>query len=320
MKASRFFIGTLKEAPADAEIVSHKLMVRAGMIRRVAGGIYNYLPIGLRSIRKVEAIVREEMNRAGAIELLMPSVQPAELWQESGRWEKYGPELLRFKDRKQSDFVLGPTHEEVVTDIARGQIKSYRQLPVNFYQVQTKFRDEIRPRFGVMRGREFIMKDAYSFDKDAEGLRESYRKMYDAYVRIFTRLGLDFRAVAADNGSIGGSGSHEFHVIADTGEDAIAYCPTSEFAANVEAAEALPLIAARAAPAEPMQKTATPGKACCRSFILTISRAMCATAARCWSPPGRTMRARPASGGRRLIRSCRRSRAAASRSVRFRRS
>jgi prolyl-tRNA synthetase len=265
MKASRFFIGTLKEAPADAEIVSHKLMVRAGMIRRVAGGIYNYLPVGLRSIRKVEAIVREEMNRAGAIELLMPAVQPAELWQESGRWEKYGPELLRLKDRKQNDFVIGPTHEEVVTDIARNQIKSYRQMPVNFYQIQTKFRDEIRPRFGVMRGREFIMKDAYSFDKDMDGLRESYRKMYDAYVRIFTRLGLDFRAVAADNGSIGGSGSHEFHVIADTGEDAIAYCPTSDFAANVEAAEALPLIAQRAAPTEPMKKTPTPGKAKCEA-------------------------------------------------------
>ncbi|KVD71134.1 proline--tRNA ligase [Burkholderia sp. ABCPW 14] len=265
MKASRFFIGTLKEAPADAEIVSHKLMVRAGMIRRVAGGIYNYLPIGLRSIRKVEAIVREEMNRAGAIELLMPAVQPAELWQESGRWEQYGPELLRFKDRKQNDFVIGPTHEEVITDIARNQIKSYRQMPVNFYQIQTKFRDEIRPRFGVMRGREFLMKDAYSFDRDHEGLKESYKKMYDAYVRIFTRIGLEFRPVAADNGSIGGSGSHEFHVIADTGEDAIAYCPTSDFAANVEAAEALPLLASRAAPAEAMQKVATPGKAKCEA-------------------------------------------------------
>ena len=265
MKASRFFIGTLKEAPADAEIVSHKLMVRAGMIRRVAGGIYNYLPVGLRSIRKVEAIVREEMNRAGAIELLMPAVQPAELWQESGRWEQYGPELLRFKDRKDNDFVIGPTHEEVVTDIARNQIKSYRQMPVNFYQIQTKFRDEIRPRFGVMRGREFIMKDAYSFDKDTAGLNESYRKMYDAYVRIFTRLGLEFRAVAADSGSIGGNFSHEFHVIADTGEDAIAYCPTSDFAANIEAAEALPLIAARAAPAEAMEKVATPGKAKCEA-------------------------------------------------------
>ncbi|HDR9097789.1 TPA: proline--tRNA ligase [Burkholderia vietnamiensis] len=265
MKASRFFIGTLKEAPADAEIVSHKLMVRAGMIRRVAGGIYNYLPIGLRSIRKVEAIVREEMNRAGALELLMPAVQPAELWQESGRWEQYGPELLRFKDRKDNDFVIGPTHEEVITDIARNQIKSYRQMPVNFYQIQTKFRDEIRPRFGVMRGREFLMKDAYSFDKDAAGLNESYRKMYDAYVRIFTRLGLEFRAVAADSGSIGGNFSHEFHVIADTGEDAIAYCPTSEFAANIEAAEALPLIAERAAPAQAMAKVATPGKAKCEA-------------------------------------------------------
>ncbi|WP_321871422.1 proline--tRNA ligase [Paraburkholderia tropica] len=265
MKASRFFIGTLKEAPADAEIVSHKLMVRAGMIRRVAGGIYNYLPIGLRSIRKVEQIVREEMNRAGAIELLMPAVQPAELWQESGRWEQYGPELLRFKDRKQSDFVMGPTHEEVVTDIARNQIKSYRQLPVNFYQVQTKFRDEIRPRFGVMRGREFIMKDAYSFDKDVDGLKLSYQKMYDAYVRIFTRLGLDFRAVVADNGSIGGSGSHEFHVIAETGEDDIAYCPSSEFAANVEATDALPLIASRGAASEALTKTSTPGAAKCEA-------------------------------------------------------
>ncbi|OJA27459.1 proline--tRNA ligase [Burkholderia ubonensis] len=265
MKASRFFIGTLKEAPADAEIVSHKLMVRAGMIRRVAGGIYNYLPIGLRSIRKVEAIVREEMNRAGAIELLMPAVQPAELWQESGRWEQYGPELLRFKDRKDNEFVIGPTHEEVITDIARNQIRSYRQMPVNFYQIQTKFRDEIRPRFGVMRGREFIMKDAYSFDKDADGLAESYRKMYDAYVRIFTRLGLEFRPVAADSGSIGGNFSHEFHVIADTGEDAIAYCPSSDFAANIEAAEALPLIAERAAATEPMAKVATPGKAKCEA-------------------------------------------------------
>ncbi|MEX3526253.1 MAG: proline--tRNA ligase [Burkholderia sp.] len=265
MKASRFFIGTLKEAPADAEIVSHKLMVRAGMIRRVAGGIYNYLPVGLRSIRKVEAIVREEMNRAGAIELLMPAVQPAELWQESGRWVQYGPELLRIKDRKDNDFVIGPTHEEVITDIARNQIKSYRQMPVNFYQIQTKFRDEIRPRFGVMRGREFIMKDAYSFDKDQAGLKESYRKMYDAYVRVFTRIGLEFRAVAADNGSIGGSGSHEFHVIADTGEDAIAYCPSSEFAANVEAAEALPLLASRSAPAEALAKVATPGKAKCEA-------------------------------------------------------
>lgn len=265
MKASRFFIGTLKEAPADAEVVSHKLMLRAGMIRRVAGGIYSYLPVGLRSIRKVEAIVREEMNRAGALELLMPAVQPAELWQESGRWEQYGPELLRFKDRKQTDFVIGPTHEEVVTDIARNQIKSYRQMPVNFYQIQTKFRDEIRPRFGVMRGREFTMKDAYSFDKDQAGLQASYTKMFDAYVRIFTRIGLEFRAVNADSGSIGGNRSQEFHVIAATGEDDIAYCPSSDFAANVEAAEALPLYAERAAPREAMQKTATPGKAKCES-------------------------------------------------------
>ena len=265
MKASRFFIGTLKEAPADAEVVSHKLMVRAGMIRRVAGGIYNYLPIGLRSIRKVEAIVREEMNRAGALELLMPAVQPAELWQESGRWEQYGPELLRFKDRKQTDFVIGPTHEEVVTDIARNQIKSYRQLPVNFYQIQTKFRDEIRPRFGVMRGREFTMKDAYSFDKDQAGLDLSYQKMFDAYVRIFSRIGLQFRAVTADSGSIGGNRSQEFHVIAATGEDDIAYCPDSSFAANVEAAEALPLVTERAAPTEAMKKTSTPGKAKCEA-------------------------------------------------------
>ena len=265
MKASRFFIGTLKEAPADAEVVSHKLMLRAGMIRRVAGGIYSYLPVGLRSIRKVEAIVREEMNRAGALELLMPAVQPAELWQESKRWEQYGPELLRFKDRKQTDFVIGPTHEEVVTDIARNQIKSYRQMPVNFYQIQTKFRDEIRPRFGVMRGREFTMKDAYSFDKDQAGLQASYQKMFDAYVRIFTRIGLEFRAVNADSGSIGGNRSQEFHVIAATGEDDIAYCPASDFAANVEAAEALPLYAERAAPREAMQKTATPGKAKCEA-------------------------------------------------------
>lgn len=271
MKASRFFIGTLKEAPADAEIVSHKLMMRAGMIRRVAGGIYDYLPIGLRSIRKVEAIVREEMNRAGALELLMPAVQPAELWQESGRWEKYGPELLRLKDRHDREFVVGPTHEEVVTDIARREIKSYRQLPVNFYQVQAKFRDEIRPRFGVMRGREFIMKDAYSFDKDRAGLEVSYQKMFDAYVRIFKRLGLEFRAVVADNGSIGGSGSHEFHVIAETGEDAIAYCPTSDYAANVEMAEALPPQGERPAAAEAMTKTATPGKAKCEAVAELLS-------------------------------------------------
>lgn len=265
MKASRFFLATLKEAPADAEIVSHQLMLRAGLIRRLAGGIYNYMPLGLRTIRKIEAIVRDEMNAAGAIELLMPSVQPAELWQESGRWTQYGAELLRLRDRHERDFVIGPTHEEVVTDLARREIKSYRQLPLNFYQVQTKFRDEIRPRFGVMRGREFIMKDAYSFDKDSAGLSMSYAKMFDAYMRIFTRLGLAFRAVAADNGSIGGSGSHEFHVIADTGEDAIAYCPDSDYAANVEAAEALPPAGSRPAPTEALTKTATPGQTKCEA-------------------------------------------------------
>ncbi|RKP48537.1 proline--tRNA ligase [Pararobbsia silviterrae] len=263
MKASRFFIGTLKEAPADAEIVSHQLMVRAGMIRRVAGGIYDYMPMGLRSIRKVEKIVREEMERAGAIELLMPAVQPAEFWQESGRWAKYGPELLRLKDRHDRDFVIGPTHEEVITDIARREIKSYRQMPINFYQIQTKFRDEIRPRFGVMRGREFIMKDAYSFDKDVDGLKITYQKMYDAYSAVFNRMGLTFRAVAADNGSIGGTGSHEFQVIADTGEDEIVYCPTSDYAANIEAAEAPALIATRGAATQALTKTPTPGKAKC---------------------------------------------------------
>uniref|UniRef100_UPI00313D819B proline--tRNA ligase n=1 Tax=Cupriavidus sp. OTU4054 TaxID=3043853 RepID=UPI00313D819B len=263
MKASQFFISTLKEAPADAEIVSHKLMMRAGMIKKLGAGIYNYMPVGLRVIRKVENIVREEMNRAGAVELSMPVIQPAELWQETGRWDKMGPELLRLKDRHERDFAVQPTSEEVVTDIARSEIRSYKQLPVNFYQIQTKFRDERRPRFGIMRGREFTMKDAYSFDRDVEGLKVSYQSMYDAYVRIFQRFGLEFRAVAADNGAIGGSGSHEFHVIADTGEDAIVYCPTSDYAANMEAAEALPLLASRAAPAEAMVKASTPGKAKC---------------------------------------------------------
>ncbi|BBO60157.1 proline--tRNA ligase [Mycoavidus sp. B2-EB] len=270
MKASRFFIHTLKDAPADAEIVSHQLMLRAGMIRRIAGGIYTYMPLALRSVRKIEAIVREEMNRAGALELLMPAVQPAELWQESQRWAQYGPELLRLKDRHQRDFVIGPTHEEVITDIARKEIKSYRQMPVNFYQIQTKFRDEIRPRFGVMRGREFIMKDAYSFDPDNAGLERSYQKMYAAYERIFKRLGLVFRAVAADNGSIGGSGSHEFHVIAETGEDSIAYCPTSDYAANVEAADALPLIEQRAAPQESLTKVATPDAVKCENVAALL--------------------------------------------------
>jgi prolyl-tRNA synthetase len=239
MKASQSFLATLKEAPSDAEVVSHKLMVRAGLIRKLSAGIYNYLPLGLKSIRKVEDIIREEMNRAGAIELLMPMIQPAELWQETGRWEKMGPELLRIKDRHDRDFLIQPTSEEVVTDLARNEIKSYKQLPVNFYQIQTKFRDERRPRFGIMRGREFSMKDAYSFDRDTEGLKKSYQIMFDAYTRIFKRMGLKFRAVTADNGAIGGSGSQEFHVIADTGEDAIVYCQNSDYAANLEAAESV---------------------------------------------------------------------------------
>ncbi len=270
MRASRFFISTLKEAPSDAEIVSHKLMMRAGMIRRLGAGIYNYMPMGLRVIRKVENIVREEMDRAGAIELLMPLVQPAELWQETGRWDKMGPELLRLKDRHGREFAFQPTSEEVVTDIARSEIKSYRQLPVNFYHIQTKFRDERRPRFGLMRGREFTMKDAYSFDRDAEGLKKSYALMVDAYTRIFTRFGLTFRAVAADNGAIGGSGSQEFHVIADTGEDALVYCPTSDYAANMEAAEAMAPTAPRAAPSQPLTKVPTPGKQRCEDVAALL--------------------------------------------------
>ena len=263
MKTSQFFISTLKEAPADAEVVSQKLMLRSGMIRKLAAGIYNYLPMGLRSIRKVEAIIREEMNRAGAIELLMPVVQPAELWQESGRWHKMGPELLRVKDRHERDFIIQPTSEEVIADIVRGEVRSYKQLPVNFYHIQTKFRDERRPRFGVMRGREFTMKDAYSFDRDQDAAMRSYAAMFEAYVRIFKRLGLTFRAVAADTGNIGGKASHEFQVIADTGEDQIVYCPTSDYAANIEMAEALPLLAQRAAPSQTLTKTPTPGKAKC---------------------------------------------------------
>ena len=263
MKASQSFIATLKEAPSDAEVVSHKLMVRAGLIRKLSAGVYNYLPLGLKVIRKVENIIREEMNRAGAIELLMPMIQPAELWQETGRWEKMGPELLRIKDRHDRDFLIQPTSEEVITDLARNEIKSYKQLPVNFYQIQTKFRDERRPRFGIMRGREFSMKDAYSFDRDTEGLKKSYQIMFDAYTRIFKRMGLKFRAVTADNGAIGGSGSQEFHVIADTGEDAIVYCPNSDYAANLEAAESLSLIAARAPASQVMSKVATPDKTNC---------------------------------------------------------
>ncbi|MDP2171081.1 MAG: proline--tRNA ligase [Rhodocyclaceae bacterium] len=270
MRASQFFITTLKEAPSDAEVVSHQLMTRAGMIRKLAGGIYTYMPMGLRVIRKIEAIVREEMNRAGAIELLMPVVQPAELWQETGRWDKMGPELLRVKDRHDRDFIIQPTSEEVITDIARSEIHSYRQLPKNFYHIQTKFRDERRPRFGIMRGREFTMKDAYSFDRDDAGAEQSYQAMYAAYVKIFERLGLSFRAVAADTGAIGGSLSHEFQVIADTGEDLIVYCPESDYAANIELAEALPLIAVphsghfiRPAPTSAMVKVATPDASRC---------------------------------------------------------
>ncbi len=263
MRTSQFFLSTLKEAPSDAEIVSHKLMLRAGLIKRLAGGIYTWMPVGLRVLRKVENIVREEMDRAGAVELLMPAVVPAELWQETERWEKYGPELLRFKDRHQRDFVIGPTHEEVITDVVRKDVKSYRQLPLHLYQVQTKFRDEIRPRFGVMRGREFLMKDGYSFHANFEDLQREYGKMHETYCRIFSRLGLKFRPVAADTGSIGGTGSHEFHVLADSGEDALAYCPTSDYAANVELAEALAPAAARGAPAAAMEKLATPGKTKC---------------------------------------------------------
>ncbi|HYM48077.1 MAG TPA: proline--tRNA ligase [Burkholderiaceae bacterium] len=263
MRARQFFISTLKEAPADAEVISHSLMLRAGMIRRLAAGIYTYMPIGLRSIRKIETIIREEMNRAGAVELLMPVVQPAELWMESGRWQKMGAELLRLKDRHERDFIVQPTSEEVIADIVRERVGSYKQLPINFYHIQTKFRDERRPRFGVMRGREFTMKDAYSFDRDDAGARASYQAMYDAYGRIFERMGLKFRAVAADTGAIGGTASHEFQVIADTGEDAIAYSATSDYAANVEMAEALPLLAERAQPREKLHKTPTPGREKC---------------------------------------------------------
>jgi prolyl-tRNA synthetase len=263
MRTTQFFLSTVKEAPADAELVSHKLMMRAGLIRRLAGGIYTWMPLGLRVVRKVETIIREEMNRAGAIEVFMPAIQPAELWQESERWQQYGPELLRLKDRHERDFCVGPTHEEVITDIARRELRSYRQLPIHFYQIQTKFRDEIRPRFGVMRGREFTMKDGYSFHADYADLVREYQNMYETYTRIFTRLGLKFRAVAADPGSIGGTGSQEFHVLADSGEDAIAYCPQSDYAANVELAEAVAPAHPRQAPAESMKKVPTPGKTRC---------------------------------------------------------
>ncbi len=258
MRLSQFHLATVKEVPADAEIASHRLMLRAGMIRRLASGLYTWSPLGLRVLRKVERIVREEMDRAGAIELLMPSIQPRELWEETGRWEKFGGQLLKIKDRKQQEFCYGPTHEEVITDFARNELKSYKQLPVNFYQIQTKFRDEIRPRFGVMRAREFLMKDAYSFHLSTESLAETYAVMFQAYVRIFTRLGLTFRAVQADTGAIGGNASHEFQVLADSGEDAIAFSDGSDYAANLEKAEALAPTASRPAPAAALQKVDTP--------------------------------------------------------------
>jgi prolyl-tRNA synthetase len=270
MRASRFFISTLKEAPSDAEIVSHQLMMRAGMIKRLGSGIYTYMPMGLRVIRKVENIIRDEMDKAGALEMLMPFVQPAELWQETGRWDKFGPEMMRVKDRHGRDYVVQPTSEEAITDCARSEIKSYRQLPLNFYQIQTKFRDERRPRFGLMRGREFTMKDAYSFDRDLAGMQASYKIMFDAYTRIFTRFGMKFRAVAADNGAIGGSGSHEFHVIASTGEDALVYCPSSDYAANMEAAEALALAPNRAAPGEALVKAPTPDTVKCETVAALL--------------------------------------------------
>jgi prolyl-tRNA synthetase len=269
MKTSSFFIATQKEVPAEAEIVSHRLMLRASLIRRLSAGIYTWLPLGTRIVRKVEAVVREEMDRAGAVELVMPVVQPAELWQESGRWREYGPELLRFKDRHERDFVIQPTSEEVITDLARSELKSYRRLPVHFYQIQTKFRDERRPRFGIMRGREFVMKDGYSFHASYDDLQREYRVMHDTYTRIFSRLGLKFRAVAADTGSIGGTGSHEFHVLADSGEDAIAFCPQSDYAANVELAEAM-APGTRSSPKDEMKKVATPGKTTCEDVAALL--------------------------------------------------
>src|SRR5512144_1356762 len=270
MRVSHLHLSTLKEAPAEADVVSQKLMLRAGMIRKLSAGIYTWMPLGLITLRKVEAIVREEMDRAGALEVMMPAVQPAELWQETGRWDQFGPQMLKIKDRHDRDFAFGPTHEEVITDIVRREVKSYRQLPVNYYQIQVKFRDEIRPRFGVMRAREFIMKDAYSFDADEAAMLASYRRMYDAYTRIFTRLGLRFRAVAADTGAIGGSASHEFQVLAESGEDAIAWCPQSDYAANVELAEAVSPPGPRPAPSETMQKVATPNMETCEDVAALL--------------------------------------------------
>jgi prolyl-tRNA synthetase len=260
MRVSKFFISTLKEAPSEAELVSHRLMLRAGYIKKLSSGLYTWMPLGLRVLRKVEAVVREEMNRSGGIELLMPAVQPAELWQETGRWDVFGPQMLKIRDRHDNLFCFGPTHEEVITDIARREIKSYRQLPINFYQIQTKFRDEVRPRFGVMRAREFVMKDAYSFHTNFDSLEETYRVMYETYSRIFTRLDLQFRAVAADTGAIGGSGSHEFHVLADSGEDGLAFCPSSDYAANVELAEAVAPATPRGEASKPLEKVITPGQ------------------------------------------------------------
>ncbi len=260
MRVSRFLLATVKETPADAEVISHQLMMRAGMIRKLASGLYTWLPLGLRVLRKVETIVREEMNRAGAQEVLMPAIQPAELWQESGRWEQFGPEMLRMTDRHNREFCFGPTHEEIITDLIRNELRSYKQLPANFYQIQTKFRDERRPRFGVMRAREFLMKDSYSFHLDEASLKETYQVMHEAYTRIFTRLGLDFRPVLADTGAIGGSGSHEFHVLADSGEDAIAFSTESDYAANVEKAESLPPQGARPGPSQELTSVDTPNQ------------------------------------------------------------
>ncbi|MDD2893533.1 MAG: proline--tRNA ligase [Halothiobacillaceae bacterium] len=270
MRLSQFPLTTLKETPADAEVISHQLMLRAGMIRRLAAGLYTWSPLGLRVLRKVEAVVREEMNRAGALEVLMPAVQPAELWQESGRWEKYGPELMRMHDRHNREFCFGPTHEEIITDYARRELQSYKQLPVCFYQIQTKFRDEVRPRFGVMRAREFLMKDAYSFHLDQSSLQTTYDTMHAAYTRIFTRLGLDFRAVRADTGSIGGTGSHEFHVLASSGEDDIAFSDSSDYAANVELAEALPPAGERPAACESMSQVDTPKQTTCEDVAALL--------------------------------------------------
>lgn len=272
MRASQFFFNTQKEAPADAELLSHKLMVRAGLIKRLGAGLYTWMPLGLRVLRKVETIVRDEMNKAGALELLMPAVQPKELWEETGRWAVFGPQMLKITDRHEREFCFGPTHEEVITDIARSEIRSYKQLPLNFYQIQTKFRDEIRPRFGVMRAREFMMKDAYSFHTSFESLENTYQTMYQAYSNIFTRLGLKFRAVKADTGAIGGDGSHEFHVLADSGEDGLAYCEQSDYAANVELAEAV-ATGKRATPAEAIQEVETPKQTACEDVakLLNIS-------------------------------------------------